>query len=116
MTQPSDTPPIRFEQTQQSKMARAVLQELRGHRLVVPLRESGRSQIDRPVVGCHTPAIWASFGSLGRGEYRLEARVEVPEWWEPELLTFEDYAKRLAGFLAFELRRQWEAEHSHRGD
>ena len=105
------TDPLRklaqFEQTQQSKMARAVLQELRNHHLVAPLREATRPQIDGPVVGCHTRAIWASYG-FRDGEYQLEARIEVPGWWEPEMYTAEDHAKRLARYLAYALRVQWE--------
>ena len=95
-------------ESQQGKMARAVLGELSGHRFVAPLREAGRPQIDGPVVGCHTRAVWASYGFKGAGEYQLEARIELPGWWEPHRHTFEDHAKALARYLAFELRRQWE--------
>ena len=77
-------------ETQQGKMARAVLPELRTHPLMAPLREAARPQVDGPVVGCHT-AIWASYGFRGRGEYQLEARIEVPQWWEPEMRTFETH-------------------------
>ena len=97
-----------LEETQQGKMAQAVLVELRAHPLLAPLREVARPQIDGPVVGCHTRAIWASYGFKGAGEYQLEARVEVPGWWEPGVRTFEDHARGLARYLAYALREQWE--------
>jgi hypothetical protein len=85
-------------------MAAAVLARLREHPLLQPLRDAGEPAL----VSRHVRAIWADALPLGGGQYQLTMRIEHEEWWEPRLYTFEEHARRLAGYLAREIWTQWD--------
>lgn len=87
-------------------MGRTVLHLLRDHPLLQPLRDAREGPEDGPLVGCHARAIWASYGFLGGGAYRLRTRIEETAWWEPLNMG---RARSLADRLAAELRAEWEA-------
>lgn len=53
-------------------MTQTVLQVLRVHPLLQPLRDAGEPVL----VSCHTQAIWADALPLGGGQYQLTARLE----------------------------------------
>ena len=86
-------------------MASLVVERIQQHPLLAPLRAAGFPVL----VSCHERAIFAQAISRGAGEYELEARIIYPEWWEPIHNTREDWALKIAGRLARNLRIQWDA-------
>jgi hypothetical protein len=86
-------------------VSQLVLERIRTHPLLQPLRDAGITVF----VGCHEDAIFARALFRGRGEYELDARSIYPEWWEPFRDTREEWALKLAGRLARNLRAQWDA-------
>jgi hypothetical protein len=86
-------------------MARLVLDRVRTHPLLQPLRDAGQAVW----TSCHEWAIFAQAIPIGRGEYELEARITYPDWGEPVKDTREDWAGKSATRLAKNIRIQWDA-------
>ena len=76
---------------------------------VHPLMQLLREAREPVLLSFHTRGIWVHGLPTGPSSYQFEVRVEHEEWWEPRLYIFKDHARRLASYLAREVRHQWDA-------
>jgi hypothetical protein len=91
-------------------MAQLVLERIKVHPLLQPLRDAGYPVL----ISCHADALWAQAIPIGGGMYDLEARIKHPGWFVPVLDSSEDWAWKLANRLAKGIRKKWDERDPNR--
>jgi hypothetical protein len=101
----SSPAPTTVAEAARQACARLVLERVQVHPWLDPIRAAGH----QVVVSSHEGAIWLSAVHKGAGQYELEARLDIPEWWAGKRVAKEDWARVMANALVGEMVRQWVA-------